>query len=95
LLLQLLLLLPVQGMEIIKQAVIADNEDQLEQALSLYRQGLGYFMTGQRHAAHITHDAFPCPAPQPSAVSTFSRNKLLTRASCCMFALRTAVCLCV
>jgi len=38
-------------MEIIKQAVIADNEDQLEQALSLYRQGLGYFMTGQqRHA---------------------------------------------
>ncbi len=33
-------------MEIIKQAVMADNNDQLDQALSLYRQGLGYFMTG-------------------------------------------------
>jgi SpoVK/Ycf46/Vps4 family AAA+-type ATPase len=38
----------LQGMEIIKQAVVADNADELETALSLYRQGLGYFMTGQR-----------------------------------------------
>ena len=40
----------VQGMEIIKQAVVADNADELDQALSLYRQGLGYFMTGQEGA---------------------------------------------
>jgi len=38
-----------KGMEIIKQAVVADNDDQLEQALSLYRQGLGYFMTGLKY----------------------------------------------
>jgi len=36
-------------MEIIKQAVTADNEDELEKALSLYRQGLGYFMTGLKY----------------------------------------------
>lgn len=36
-------------MEIIKQAVIADNADELETALSLYRQGLGYFMTGLKY----------------------------------------------
>lgn len=38
-----------KGMEIIKQAVIADNNDELEQALSLYKQGLGYFMTGLKY----------------------------------------------
>jgi len=36
-------------MELIKQAVIADNADQLEQALSLYRQGLEYFVTGLKY----------------------------------------------
>lgn len=36
-------------MEIIKQAVICDNNDDLDQALSLYKQGLGYFMTGLKY----------------------------------------------
>ena len=36
-------------MEIIKQAVVCDNADELDQALSLYRQGLGYFMTGLKY----------------------------------------------
>lgn len=39
----------LQGMEIIKQAVVCDNADELDQALSLYRQGLGYFMTGLKY----------------------------------------------
>jgi vacuolar protein-sorting-associated protein 4 len=33
-------------MEIIKQAVVADNADELPKALSLYKQGLDYFLTG-------------------------------------------------
>jgi len=33
----------------VKQAVIADNADELEKALSLYKQGLGYFMTGLKY----------------------------------------------
>lgn len=38
-----------KGMEIVKAAVIADNADELEKALSLYKQGLGYFMTGLKY----------------------------------------------
>lgn len=38
-----------KGMEIIKKAVLADNDDKLEEALSLYKQGLGYFMTGIKY----------------------------------------------
>lgn len=38
-----------KGLEIIKSAVIADNEDRLEQAFSLYKQGLEYFMTGLKY----------------------------------------------
>jgi molybdopterin-biosynthesis enzyme MoeA-like protein len=29
-----------KGMEIVKQAVVADNADELEKALSLYKQGI-------------------------------------------------------
>ena len=43
-----------KGMEIIKQAVTADNNDELESALSLYRQGLNYFVTGLKY---IKNDA--------------------------------------
>jgi len=38
-----------KAMEIVKQAVVADNADELEKALSLYKQGLGYFMTGLKY----------------------------------------------
>lgn len=38
-----------QGIEIIKQAVLKDNENNLEEALSLYKQGLGYFVTGLKY----------------------------------------------
>jgi len=38
-----------KGMEILKKAVIADNNDELEKALSLYKQGLGYLMTGLKY----------------------------------------------
>lgn len=38
-----------KGMDIIRQAVTADNNDQLEEALTLYRQGLDYFMTGLKY----------------------------------------------
>jgi len=38
-----------KGMEIVKQAVIADNADELDKALSLYKQGLQYFMTGLKY----------------------------------------------
>jgi vacuolar protein-sorting-associated protein 4 len=38
-----------KGMEIVKQAVIADNSDDLQTALSLYKQGLSYFMTGMKY----------------------------------------------
>jgi len=38
-----------KGMEILKQAVIADNNDELEKALSLYKQGLGYLITGLKY----------------------------------------------
>jgi vacuolar protein-sorting-associated protein 4 len=43
-----------KGMEIIKAAVVADNNDELENALSLYRQGLGYFMTGLKYVKNDT-----------------------------------------
>lgn len=38
-----------KGMEIIKAAVMADNADELEKALSLYKQGLHYFVTGLKY----------------------------------------------
>lgn len=38
-----------KGMEIIKQAVIADNAENYEQALALYKSGLSYFMTGIKY----------------------------------------------
>lgn len=38
-----------KGMEIVRAAVDADNADELEKALSLYRQGLGWFMTGLKY----------------------------------------------
>jgi len=38
-----------KAMEIVKAAVIADNNDELEKALSLYKQGLQYFMTGLKY----------------------------------------------
>lgn len=38
-----------QGMEIITQAVAADNADELEKALSLYKQGLNYLVTGLKY----------------------------------------------
>jgi len=38
-----------KGMAIIKEAVQADNADEWEKALSLYKQGLGYFMTGLKY----------------------------------------------
>jgi vacuolar protein-sorting-associated protein 4 len=36
-------------MEIITQAVAADNADELDQALSLYKQGLNYLVTGLKY----------------------------------------------
>eukprot|EP00808_Paulinella_micropora_P005270 g81524.t1 len=38
-----------KGMEIMKQAVDADNANQLEKALALYTQGLKYFTTGLKY----------------------------------------------
>jgi len=38
-----------KAMAIIKEAVIADNADDLEKALSLYKQGLNYFVTGLKY----------------------------------------------
>ena len=38
-----------KGMEIIRQAVECDNNDKLIEALSLYKQGLEYFMTGLKY----------------------------------------------
>eukprot|EP00457_Paulinella_chromatophora_P008031 gb/GEZN01008058.1/.p1 GENE.gb/GEZN01008058.1/~~gb/GEZN01008058.1/.p1 ORF type:complete len:435 (+),score=75.04 gb/GEZN01008058.1/:59-1363(+) len=38
-----------KGMEIMKQAVEADNAGQLEKALALYTQGLKYFTTGLKY----------------------------------------------
>lgn len=38
-----------KGMEILKQAVIADNNDELEKALNLYKQGLHYLITGLKY----------------------------------------------
>lgn len=43
-----------RGVEIVKQAVIADNNDELPQALKLYRQALEYFMTGMKHEKNPT-----------------------------------------
>lgn len=36
-------------MEIAKEAVIADNNNEHEKALSLYKQALTYFMTGLKY----------------------------------------------
>jgi vacuolar protein-sorting-associated protein 4 len=41
-----------KAMEIVKQAVIADNEDDLATAFSLYKQALQYFMTGLKYVKH-------------------------------------------
>lgn len=38
-----------KAVEIVKQAVIADNNDEYEQALSLYKKALEYFMTGLKY----------------------------------------------
>lgn len=38
-----------KAMEIITQAVVCDNNDELEKALSLYKQGLNYFITGLKY----------------------------------------------
>lgn len=38
-----------KGMDIVKQAVVADNADELEKALSLYKQGLSYFVTALKY----------------------------------------------
>ena len=38
-----------KGMELVKQAVIADNANDLTTALSLYKQGLQYFITGMKY----------------------------------------------
>lgn len=46
-----------KGMEIVKQAVIADNNDELETALALYRQGLQYFLTGLKYVKNDTAKA--------------------------------------
>lgn len=38
-----------KGMELVKQAVIADNANDLPTAFSLYKQGLQYFLTGLKY----------------------------------------------
>mgnify|MGYP000425993532 CR=1 FL=1 len=38
-----------KGMEIAKEAVIADNADEHEKALALYKQALNYFVTGLKY----------------------------------------------
>eukprot|EP00823_Brevimastigomonas_motovehiculus_P008523 TRINITY_DN782_c0_g1_i1.p1 TRINITY_DN782_c0_g1~~TRINITY_DN782_c0_g1_i1.p1 ORF type:complete len:456 (+),score=108.86 TRINITY_DN782_c0_g1_i1:191-1558(+) len=38
-----------KAMDLVKEAVEADNKDDLEKALSLYKQGLQYFMTGLKY----------------------------------------------
>lgn len=38
-----------KGMELIKQAVAADDKDDLDNALALYKQGLNYFMIGLKY----------------------------------------------
>ena len=38
-----------KGMELVKQAVMADNANDLPTAFSLYKQGLQYFMTGLKY----------------------------------------------
>ena len=38
-----------KGMELVKQAVVADNANDLVTAFSLYKQGLQYFMTGLKY----------------------------------------------
>lgn len=38
-----------KGMELVQQAVLADNNDDLEAAFSLYKQGINYFMTGLKY----------------------------------------------
>ena len=38
-----------KGMDLVKQAVIADNANDLVTAFSLYKQGLQYFMTGLKY----------------------------------------------
>jgi len=44
-------------MEITKEAVIADDADELEKALSLYKQGLNYFMTGLKYIKNKSQKA--------------------------------------
>ena len=41
-----------KGMELVKQAVIADNANDLPTALSLYKQGLQYFITGLKYVSN-------------------------------------------
>ena len=41
-----------KGMELVKQAVIADNANDLPTALSLYKQGLQYFLTGMKYVTN-------------------------------------------
>ena len=41
-----------KGMELVKQAVIADNANDLQTALSLYKQGLQYFITGLKYVTN-------------------------------------------
>ena len=41
-----------KGMELVKQAVMADNANDLPTALSLYKQGLQYFMTGLKYVTN-------------------------------------------
>lgn len=38
-----------KAVDIVKQAVIHDNNEEYEQALSLYKRALGYFMTGLKY----------------------------------------------
>ncbi len=49
----------VPGLELVKEAVLADNANDLEKALGLYKRGLDHLVTGKLWAA--------CGRKMPSA----------------------------